>query len=290
MTTSEQSDLFTEYGFDETNTERIGSNNLVALNASAEAILTDDEDKLPEIPEKEDNYVKLPGGIWIDGELIVDAEVKELTGEDEEEIAKAMKNGNPVRFVEVLTRQGVVSIGGQKPDRKLLKRLLTGDRDAILLHVARVTFGETHEIEGLVCPGCDEKIDIEFELKEIPIRQAEDPEQKTFNIKLRNGTDAVVRFPIVSDYDRISENRELTTKEQDTILLSQVVQRIGDKEVKNQSAPVRALGIKDRKTILEHIAKTMPGPRYDEITFTHEECGVEVPLPIGVFDLFQDLV
>jgi hypothetical protein len=265
----------------------IGNDNPGALNAAVDSALNSDE-QFPDVPDAQDTHVTLPGGILIDGELITFAEVKELTGEDEEEIARALKNGNPQRFVDVLTRQSVVRIGDQKPDRKLLKRLLTGDRDMILLQTARVTFGETHEFEGIICPGCNESVDIEFELNEIPVRKVENATD-TFKVNLRSGV-AEVRFPVVSDYDKASENTSLTTKERDTLLLSQVVKSIDNIPVNGQKQPVLEMGVKDRKAILDYITNHMPGPRYDEIKITHEECGTEVPLPVGIFDLFQELV
>jgi len=46
------------------------------------------------------------------------------------------------------------------------------------------------------------------------------------------------------------------------------------------------MGIADRRTILNEIAKRSPGPRYNEITFTHADCGKEVTLAIDLGDLF----
>lgn len=279
VTTTDEWDLFD-------NPENFtGSDSPESLNSAITAALKED---FPEAIEASDTYVNLPGGIMIDGDLIRSAEVKELTGEDEEEIARAVKNGNANRFVEVLTRQALIRLGDEKPDKKLIKQLLTGDRDTILLQVARVTFGEVHEFTDIICPGCQKSLDIEFELKEIPIREKENA-TGVFEVKLRKGV-AEVKFPVVGDYEIASENTSLTVKERDTVLLSRIVKTINGVAVLNKKEPVLKLGVKDRKAILDYVSENMPGPRYDKVEITHDECGAEVPLPIGVFDLFQELV
>jgi len=50
------------------------------------------------------------------------------------------------------------------------------------------------------------------------------------------------------------------------------------------------MGVADRKKILKEVVKRQPGPKYDGVTFTHEDCGEEVSLLITVGDLFLDLL
>jgi hypothetical protein len=45
----------------------------------------------------------------------------------------------------------------------------------------------------------------------------------------------------------------------------------------------------DRKRILDAIENKQPGPQYNEVKFTHDSCGKEVPLFISAGDLFQGL-
>jgi hypothetical protein len=50
---------------------------------------------------------------------------------------------------------------------------------------------------------------------------------------------------------------------------------------------VRNLGIKDRRDILEEIAKRNPGPQLSEIKKACDTCGLEVELPLTLADLFR---
>ena len=59
--------------------------------------------------------VKLPGGILDNNELVTAAEVRELTGVDEEAIYKASTTGKALNLI---LQRGLVSIGSREADRK----------------------------------------------------------------------------------------------------------------------------------------------------------------------------
>ena len=48
------------------------------------------------------------------------------------------------------------------------------------------------------------------------------------------------------------------------------------------------LSIPDRRAIIKALADKQPGPRLNEVKFTHQACGNEVTLLIGIGDLFLD--
>jgi len=76
-----------------------------------------------QITPPSDTIVTLPGGyITSAGEVITEAEVRELDGNDEEAIAKASNVG---RAVLTILQRGTVRIGNQKADEKLLDQLLS---------------------------------------------------------------------------------------------------------------------------------------------------------------------
>lgn len=252
----------------------------------------------PEIALPAAGVFRLPGGL-VRGlerasEARYDAEVRELTGADEEAIAKARVSGRIDRFITALLECGTVSIGNLKANREVLGDLLVGDRDALLLEIRRATFGDEIEYERVTCPHCGQAFALTLTLDDIPVVRLKDTEDRTFEVPLRKGRVATVRFPVGSDQDAIFAAESLNGAEQATLLLSRCVISIKDTDgeieaVAGDPSVVRDLGIPDRKRIMDTISKNAPGPRYDEITFTHEECGKEVPFAIGVGDLFQDL-
>jgi hypothetical protein len=265
--------------------------------AVADAITQSEDTSFSEIADPPGGHVRLPGGLVLGVSLddaVYDVEVRELTGEHEEIISRARRIPSPARFVSALLECGVVSIGGEPAKKSDIKRLLIGDRDTLLLEIRRATYGDELEFERVVCPGCAEMLDITITLDEVPIQKLPESKDRQFTVKLRKGGEAVVRLPNGEDQEAILEDIELTDAERNSILLRRCVLQIIDSEGKtHQVAPrpslVNNLGLVDRRKILNEITKRQPGPRYDEVSFTHEACGKEVPLPLGLGDLFPYL-
>ena len=258
--------------------------NAEGSNAQVRSIL--DPGQAPEIRQPADDEVLLPGGLVSpDGEILRTAVVRELTGDDEEALAKA-KN-SMVRFTRTLMR-AVESIGGQPPTKEILADLLVGDREALVLGIRCATFGNEITYKNFICPGCQEALDITVDLRTIDVKFLEDPEKREFEVPLRNGV-AVVRLPKVSDADAVMESPSLTTAEENTLLLSRCVLEINGTKVNKSKELVKKLGLKDRQTILDFLAEHQPGPRYDEVKSKHEACETEFPVYLAVDDLFRGL-
>lgn len=260
-----------------------------AINASAASAISGTVNPAPVLELGLDGHVLLPVGITRNGETIRQAEVRELTGEDEEAIAKSM--GNLVRLVQIILERGTVRIGDSPATGTLLKDLLYGDRDALLLGIRAATFGKMLDVESYICSGCQREVDLSIDLTTIKVREGDD---KPKTVALRKGGEAVVRFPNGHDQQAVFENPDMSSAEQNTVLLARCVQSITDadgraRRVNNSTTVVRQLGVADRKNLLRFIAENQPGPRYDDIEFTHDECGTVNRLAIGVVDLFRDL-
>jgi hypothetical protein len=223
-----------------------------------------------------------------------DAEVRELTGADEEAITKA-RQGGVGKFISTLLASGTVSVGGEKTSPVLLSNLLLGDRDMLLLEIRRATYGDEIVWERFSCLHCGEEFRLSVTLDEIPIRRLEDPSQRIFEVELRKGRKAFVRIPVGNDQDAILAIADRTTdSEQNTLLLSRclisVVEADGSENaVTGNPEFARSLGIVDRQRILDAIENKQPGPQYNGVKFTHDSCGKEVPLFISAGDLFQGL-
>ncbi|MBK6019636.1 hypothetical protein, partial [Streptomyces sp. MBT53] len=79
------------------------------VNAQVQKALGESIGNIPSVPEPSDSHVTLPGGIYWDGDLLRHAEVREMTGDDEEELARV--KGSLARWVSVLLERCVVRIG-----------------------------------------------------------------------------------------------------------------------------------------------------------------------------------
>lgn len=233
-----------------------------------------------------DTSVKLPFGLLRDGEALREAEVRELNGADEEALARVA--GHPLRYLDTLLVRGTVQIGGLPSDQKLLRELTMADRDALLVAIRRATYGNDLHFSGLVCPHCGQSSDITVHLDELDDPQPFDPLVRTFEVRLRRGM-ATVRQPTGEDEHALAGS-ERNLAERNTLLIARCVvsAELGDEQTRGSEAMARALGVVDRHAILKSIEEHTYGPRFADVTFTHEACGREVPLPLSAGDLFRE--
>ena len=229
-----------------------------------------------------DNVVTLPGGyINAAGEVITDAEVRELNGNDEEAIARAANVG---RAILTILQRGTVRVGNEKADEKMLDQLLAGDRDMLILAIFKATFGRTTEIP--VYFGSELK-QIEVDLdKDIKVKILTDPiNDRIFSVSGKNHEYTVTLPTGVSQKEMII-NSDKSSAELTTIMLENTVLKIDNSPVVSKQQ-VRNLGLADRRKIVEEINKRLPGPQFDSIVVTDPETGSEVPVPVNFGTLFR---
>lgn len=229
--------------------------------------------------------VTLPGGyVTKEGALVKYAEVRELTGIDEEAIAKA---GSSSRALLVMLQRGLVSIGTEDVDKQDLERLLSGDRDSILIGIRKVTFGPHAEF-SLTCPHCRTDLDVVVDLdNDIPYRHLDDPiNDRTFEYVSKKHGVIQVSLPTGATQRKLMENTDKTIAELNTILLSGCVDAV-DGIASMGASTVLKLGMADREKIVNEIVKRTPGPRLGEVTTSCEACGEQIAMPLALTDLFR---
>lgn len=118
--------------------------------------------------------VTLPRGLLSDGRR-VDAEVRGLTGRDEEFLAARGDAPSAAVMTALLTRC-VVRLGDGKPTSDDVRGLAVGDREALLLHVRRETLGD--RIDAIVeCPdpACAERLDLTLSTEALLVDPVPEP-------------------------------------------------------------------------------------------------------------------
>lgn len=230
-----------------------------------------------------DTHVELPGGfLTSDGAIVRSAEVRELTGFDEEAMAKA---GTSAKIMSLLLQRGVVKVGEEKPNQDTFNNLLAGDRDALLLAVRRVTYGSELEYQ-LVCPECRETVDVKIDLStDVEYRRLDDDSERRFVMDLRGGT-AVVALPNGSAQRALLQAEDKTYAELNTLLLRHCVLEVNDFPVVNEDS-VRKLSIKDREAILDELAKRSPGPDLNGVKKACPSCEEDINIPLTLSGLFR---
>jgi hypothetical protein len=252
---------------------------------------------MPEIDFPADDVVILPGGLVRKDSVIKTVQVKELTGEDEEALARASQSPNPYIFFDRLLKCGVVKVGDEATSEteKLLGQLLIGDREAIILGIRKATYGDKIDIEEWICPGCGAKAELSMELSDIPVTSMTDPENETsFKVPLRKGGFAQVQLASGSDQLNTFEKEGLTQAQRETILLSRCVISITDtsgRELPMAGFPsmARSMSMPDRHAILRELRDRQPGPKYDKVDYTCDSCNTQQFVAVTIGNLFLDL-
>lgn len=246
------------------------------------------------------DVVTLPGGLTHKGKLIKQVVVRELTGEHEEALARAIQHPNQYHFVDTLLRSGVDRVGdlGPEESQEALAGMLTGDRDEILLGIRSATYGETVEVLGWICPECSSKVDkIAFSLTDDVTRKTlrSPADESAFEVSLRRGASARVRLATGAVQVAVFEDPDLNAPQRNDILLAKCVETYTDiygeaHLIAGFPSMVRKMSSPDRQKILRELTERQPGPRYNDVRFDHEGCGKEVSLALGITDLFRDLL
>lgn len=259
-------------------------------NALVASVLAESVGAAPVIEDPEDTHVELPGGLYWDGDLIRTAEVRELTGEDDEKLASV--TGSLVRWLTAMLERAVVRIGDETPTPAMIRRLLIGDRDALLLGIRIATFGRDITLTNVVCPHCDEALDATIDLTTVDKVTLDNPAPRHEHlVPLRRGGVATVRLPDGEAQELVFAENSGTSAQRATKLLAHCLVSVTDKTATlstlKGAALAKSLNWADRQTLSNYLTKTQPGPRLDDIRFVHEACGEEVRLPLTVPELFR---
>ncbi|MCC3766040.1 hypothetical protein [Streptomyces sp. UNOC14_S4] len=277
-----------DWHFDDGNTPQAinPAENAAQANAAMQQVLAESTGPAPDVPVPNDCLVTLPVGIEIDGKTVREAEIRELTGEDEEALAKVATNS--LRFFDVVLQRGVVCIGDTKPTPDLLKSLYVGDRDALLLAIRIATFDKALEMTGVECPGCGQRIDVTVDLSTVPQRGLP---VEPHSVALRKGT-AFLRFPTGADQAYILADQDTSDARRNTLLLERCLDHIEAPDgtaTPGSSQVAQQMGIADRRKALLYLADHAPGPELAHVSVEHDSCGKEVPLPLTLTDTFLNL-
>lgn len=254
---------------------------------------------MPDVPFPPNDFVELNGS-KIGETFVHTAVVQELTGEHEEALARALQTNNMFHFMDVLLGCGVAQLGdmGHADSKRMLKNLLVGDRDELVLAIRRVTYGDTMEVVGWTCPNCGRTSDIELPLTDSDVIKRvtlDKPTDNFFDVDLTKGGTAHVRYNTGADQQAMFDDVSLTDAERNSVLLSRIVETITDETgrlhvIAAEPSYIRRMRLRDRHEILKKLSELRPGPRYNEVVFEHAECATEVTLALGVRDLFHDLL
>ncbi len=245
---------------------------------------------LPTMPDSTDAVVELPAG-WLtpEGVLVTEARCRELNGYDEERLSRVDPFKNAALYLTELLTLGVEDLGGQKPTKDVLRSLLIGDRDALMLGVRQATYGNDVEFK-LSCTVCDNESLIQVQIDpDVSVIKLADPLVREFDVKLRKGGNARVRLLTGEAQEAYSGDiGKKTQAEITTVMLAKSVVAVNGKPVGGRTEDVQWLSAADRQTISDFISEHQPGPQLNkEIPVACATCGEEYPILLGIPNLFR---
>ncbi|HTD37748.1 MAG TPA: hypothetical protein VK669_09555 [Candidatus Limnocylindrales bacterium] len=150
--------------------------------------------------------VAIPGGLVRDGARRAEAELRALSGHEEERLAFSRGTPLPARVSELL---GACASFGED-----VRELIAGDRDYLMLELRRMTLGERYLLV-VRCPSGGHVFDVEFAADDVTITRnalhaqthAAEIGGRTMTFRLPTGADqeAVARLPLPAAVDALFE-------------------------------------------------------------------------------------
>lgn len=111
----------------------------------------------------------VPGGCWANGACCREVRLRELTGEDQTFLMEEGRSLLPAQWTTEVLARCVTGLGSGEPvTRETVRSLTVGDREALLLHLRRLTAGDRLQCV-LACPSpdCGEKLDLELKTADL---------------------------------------------------------------------------------------------------------------------------
>jgi hypothetical protein len=148
--------------------------------------------------------ITLPRGCWIEGTLHCEVGLRPISGSDEDFLLDAGSLLPPAHRSTALLARCLERVGPAGPlTAETVRSLTVGDREALLLHLRRLTLGD--RLQGVVdCPvsDCGKKMDLDLKVSDLLLPPYED-RQRSYEAEVAdNGRDYRVRFRLPTGADQ----------------------------------------------------------------------------------------
>ena len=208
------------------------------------------------------------------------AEVRELTGEDEEYLSSLEKKKGLLysEYMSALLARSVVKIG-EVPingSTDLIDKLPLGDRDILYLAIVRATYGDTRDIHA-TCSSCGESNDIILELdKDFPMVEPPFDPKSGMEIETSKG---VIRLRLPNGEDtRVVQKDSDNDAHMNTLMVARCAVWEEGEAPSDPVAWARGLNVADRKKLVNALLKSEFGPTMREVNTQCASCGQDMPL------------
>lgn len=213
-------------------------------------------------------------------------EYREMTGHDEEALAKPKVKDNGSVALRTVLERCIIRIGGITKDsvkpnkwKEIIQGMYINDQDYAFMKIRALSIGDTLTVTNK-CPNpsCKKKIKTEFEIDEfeiIPYDGIEDIEfelPKGYYDKEGNKhTTGTIRRPVGLDREILDISARNNFGLANTLLLARCIKTLGD--VKIHDSVIKDLSMKDRDYLLKLLAEHRCGYDIGEFDIECPECG-----------------
>ena len=244
----------------------------------------------PLILDPPDCIVNLPRGVYRDNKWLQEAEVRELTGADEEALARAKETAD---FFDLLVAHGVVRIEHidvqslpVSERQSLLRELLIGERSQPLLAVLQATYGNEKAL-NVTCGACSVEQEVTLLLSE-DFKPTEVENLQTFTYTYTTRKKDTISYRLVTGADQyeVVRKKGASVAEQNTLILSRCIVQVNGQMVPDGISYARNMSMKDREKLLGEMMSKQPDVDLT-VTTACVGCGGDIVLPLGWTDLFR---
>jgi hypothetical protein len=222
--------------------------------------------------------VQLPGGLPQGEHWLRSAWLRPISGREEEFLLNEGKGLNPAARVTQLIARCLQRVGSAEPaGAELVRQMSVGDREALLLHLRRLTWGD--RIACLLkCPHCGGKMDLDLTVGEL-LLPAYPRECATHTVEIgEKGSShrVIFRVPNGADQEAVAG----MAAESIGAAAELVVRRCVDRETLPELPPVVVRELPARMAALDPQAEIL-------LNLTCPECALEFTAPFDSADFLS---
>jgi hypothetical protein len=195
--------------------------------------------------------VSVPGGVFRDGGVVRELTLRPVSGADEAFLLESAAGSLPSERATALLARCL----DEADAPELADRLTAGDREALLLHLRRITLGDAMECL-VACPACGERMELELRTSDLLVP----PYEVAVDYEIERSSEAVsyrVRFrtPTAKDLDAAAMRARQNPADGDDELFRRCVIRA---EVGGVELPALALPASVREAVTGEMADRDP--------------------------------
>lgn len=223
-------------------------------------------------------------GLWQ-----TDAEIREMTGSDEEYMAslEAKDSLTYAEYMSTLLKRAVLRVGtidiANIPSA--LDNLTIGDRDILFLAVIKATYGKTKDFKA-ECVSCGELNDIVVNLDEdFPIQKPNVDLRSTRSFTLRNGKVIKIRVPTSADNTQVAKSAKNASSQNTLMIAKCVVWEDGETAPVDMEEWSKSLNVSDRNKLVRSLLDVQAGPKLEAVNVHCAHCNEEMIIRIDWISL-----